>query len=147
MRQLLFRGQTCLNGEKVKLNGKKLPSNWAYGGVFQGEGSFSVIYGVSDPSLEEPFFKHTVYSSTVGQYIGIDDIHGKKIFEDDVVRRFNEFNEYIDTILVYWEEDMHCFAGIQVDGDHRFVNFMNPYFEIVGNCFDNPEYNPENWEV
>ena len=134
MRQLLFRGRSCLNG------------NWVYGGVFQDEGPFPVIYGVSDPSLEEPYYKHIVYSSTVGQYIGIDDIHGKPIFEGDVVRRFNEFNEYFDTILVYWEEDMHCFAGIQVDGDHRFVNFMNPYFEIVGNVFDNPEFNPNNWE-
>lgn len=32
MREILFRGQTRRYGEKVKLNGEKIKSNWVYGG-------------------------------------------------------------------------------------------------------------------
>lgn len=38
MREILFRGQTHLYGEKVDMNGGKLPSNWVYGGIFPQNG-------------------------------------------------------------------------------------------------------------
>ena len=34
MREILFRGQTRRYGEKVRLNGEKIKSNWVYGGIF-----------------------------------------------------------------------------------------------------------------
>lgn len=46
MREILFRGQTRRYGEKVRLNGEKIKSNWVYGGIFpqNGEGDFAMIY-------------------------------------------------------------------------------------------------------
>ena len=38
MREILFRGQTRLYGEKVNIAGEKLPSNWIYGGIFPQNG-------------------------------------------------------------------------------------------------------------
>ena len=34
MREILFRGQTRKYGEKVRMNGEKVKSNWVYGGIF-----------------------------------------------------------------------------------------------------------------
>lgn len=34
MREILFRGQTRRYGEKIKMNGEKVKSNWVYGGIF-----------------------------------------------------------------------------------------------------------------
>lgn len=48
MREILFRGQTRRLGELVRMNGEKVPSKWVYGGICQGKGAFSIIYGSMD---------------------------------------------------------------------------------------------------
>lgn len=51
-----------------------MPSNWVYGGIFKGDGAYSVIY------TYDPIDKYPVYSDTVGQYTGVDDKNGKLEF-------------------------------------------------------------------
>ena len=43
-RPMLFRGQTRRKGQKVWLDGSPVNSNWVYGGLMQGNGTFSVMY-------------------------------------------------------------------------------------------------------
>ena len=47
-RDIIFRGQTRRYGEKVRMDGTKLPGIWVYGGVLQGTSDFSIIYGCND---------------------------------------------------------------------------------------------------
>ena len=63
MREILFRGQTRRKGEKVRLDGAPVDSNWVYGGVSQ---NGRIIY-----QMEPEINKFPVYPDTVGQYTGL----------------------------------------------------------------------------
>ena len=134
MREILFRGQTRKKGEKVRLDGSPVDSNWVYGGVLQGEGDFSIIYQ-TEPKIE----KFSVYSDTLGQYTGLLDKNGTKIFEGDILKT-NKFSEPNKQYIVKFDLQFGAFIGednfniyfITFDGD-------SDQFEVIGNIYDNPE--------
>lgn len=138
MREILFRGQTRRNGEKVRmLTGEKLPSNWVYGGVLQGKGGHSIIYGgenVNDPG--EGLDKWIVYTDTLGQFTGLTDKNGKKIFEGDIVRciRTHCDGNAVVGHIVFGD----CCFCVKKGIDRPAMDLCGE-FEIIGNIYDNPE--------
>ncbi len=133
MREILFRGQTRRLGELVRMSGEKVPSKWVYGGICQGKGAFSIIYGWRDEEREAPIDKFVVYSDTIGQFTGLTDKNGKKIFEGDCV----EYKEEIGVIEYHDQEAMFivAFDTWLSDFDHLYGHDV----EIIGNIHDNPE--------
>lgn len=135
MREILFRGQTRRYGEKVRMNGEKVPSHWVYGGVLQGTGDFSIIYGYDNPELKGEIQKYTVYTDTLGQYTGQDAIGNVPIFEGDIVWD----DEEDERAVIYWDRDESKFV-IEYEG--WVADFSNTYgfeLDVVGNIHDNPE--------
>ena len=170
MREILFRGQTRRYGEKVRIgDGEKLPGRWVYGGVTQGVGCFSIIYGgenQEDPS--ENLAKWTVYTDTLGQYTGLTDKNGNRIFEGDVVKQ--TFVKTVPAIHdeIGWDdfddlygEDVGAVVIIpskgaciknpvihrEVNGEvtehgetaRMYKNVCTARCEVIGNIHDNPE--------
>ena len=137
MRQILFRGQTRKYGEKVKMqDGTKLPGRWVYGGVLQGVGDHSIIYGgedVNDPS--KGLDKWCVHTDTLGQFTGLTDKNGKKIFEGDILRFMACGIEYTGCVVfsngAFW---IRCRFYDKIGA---IVSEYKPV--IVGNIHDNPE--------
>ena len=72
---------------------------------------------------------------TVGQYIGLTDVNGKKIFEGDILRYDNGIFE-----VGYYEPHMafYFFGAFGRGGVNGFTKKSNRY-EVVGNKWDNPE--------
>jgi hypothetical protein len=132
MREILFRGQHRRYGEQVNMAGEKLPPVWVYGGVLQGEGDFSIIYGSKSPDgkFEE---KYSVYTETLGQYTGLDDVTGSKIFEGDVI---NAQWRSRSSAEVVFESGMFKAHGMSL-----ITWIADPFYrcKIIGNIYDNPE--------
>lgn len=136
MREILFRGQTRKKGEKVRLDGSPIDSNWVYGGIFPNNkgGDFAIIYQ-QEPTIE----KFTVYADTVGQYTGLTDKNGKNIFEGDIVKDEQSGYEYV----IKWFSEYACFALANKNGHmeydvDEFEMLVNDLI-VIGNIHDDSD--------
>ena len=145
MREILFRGQTRKYGEKVRMgDGQKLPGHWVYGGVLQGAGSNSIIYGgenVNDPG--ENFDKWCVHTDTLGQFTGKTDKNGKKVFENDIIVICYETDgeEFSETKKVRYNEKECCWYPMRWEECCEHCDHYTEVksIEVIGNIHDNPE--------
>lgn len=132
MREILFRGLHRRRGEKVKLDGTPVESMWVYGGYCQYNEERGIIYQ-TEPEVN----KFPVYADSVGQYTGLTDRNGTKIFEGDIVK-MNSGKKYIG-IVEYWED---CFRV--VNHKIKYFDFVSMaadgFGEVIGNVYDNSEF-------
>ncbi len=123
MTEYLFRGQTRRHGEKVYLDKRPVPSNWVYGGIFQGGGDFSIIYSY------KPVDKWPVYSDTVGQYTGKSDNEGQKVFVGDFVMYQWNYYEVVFSNCQFVLQGMGLAVPLSDVADEEI--------HVVGNRYDN----------
>ena len=135
MRDILFRGQTRRKGEYiVNMAGDKCESHWVYGGIFpqNKDGDFTIIYQ-QEPEIR----KFTVYADTVGQYTGLTDKNGVRIFEGDIVECVSDG----EWAVISWLKYFACF-GLSFDGwccGFDDYDFSPNDFKVIGNIHDNPD--------
>lgn len=113
MREILFRGKRIDNGE------------WVEGFyLYTDENTHPVIIDMKCRS-------HIIVPETVGQFTGLTDKNGKKIFEGDIVKYENKIYE-----IKYLEK----YARFAPSNEHSvFMVCAFNHLEVVGNIHDNPE--------
>lgn len=108
MHEILFRGKRTDNG------------TWEYGYLFCIWERTYLCWGTTNsvPNMKE------VIPETVGQYTGLTDKKGRKIFEGDIMRNNGNVVEF-------------CGGNFCVNGDSPLSYWTGT--EVIGNIYDNPE--------
>lgn len=120
-REILFRGKCAYyDGE------------WAYGVPLQHyDGSWQIISGKGGASILT-----TVIPETIGQFTGLTDKNGVKIFKGDIIKGKGknvfvvEYNQNIASFITKGFGTLSCPC--------MNIGTMN-YYGVVGNIHDNPE--------
>ena len=147
VRKIIFRGKRADNGE------------WVYGDLRQYSSGNTAIL---DYAIERMF---SVMPHTIGQYIGLTDKNGRKIFDGDIFKFNDEVWESSYTScgteydsyevknygVVGFDEDRSCFdfvqykfnensveADLHENYDIEFADFISE-LEVIGNIHDNKE--------
>lgn len=139
-REILFRGKRTDNGE------------WVYGYFVKYKPCAlkdEIVYGIV-PTYASELYLREVDPETVGQYTGLEDKNGQKIFEDDIVEGIAySFNRrgvivWIDEIAGFgvrylgrpdptaWEKSS-ILKQITYGRKDEFAA------AVIGNIYDNPE--------
>lgn len=127
MREILFRGKRKDNGE------------WVYGFLCK---TYSHIPPrTRDAIMHENLPPLPAYScaeiniATVGQYTGLIDKNGTRIFEGDILKC-----SYGTTCVVEWDKENARFLGFNI-GKKGYISYVGrePKSEVIGNIHDNPE--------
>lgn len=117
MREILFRG-------------KDVKEHWHTGLLAHVGNAWYISNGAGIPTAYE------VMPSTIGQYTGLKDVNGTKIFEGDIVKRF-----WFGKMCIYqinYDKGLASFIGLRGIGYTTF-DYDSFEFEIIGNVYDNPE--------
>lgn len=125
MREILFRGK------------RKDNSEWIEGSLFQWGND---AYILRDLAMN---VKYEVIPETVGQYIGMGDKNGIKIFEGDILN-YNPSFSVIETYVIEFDSASFCHREIDCKFPAAFTDCESGlgsgnYLEIIGNIHDNPE--------
>ena len=122
--EVLFRGKRVDNGEWVK---------GFY--LFTKENTHPVI-------IDMECYSHIVIPETAGQYTGLDDVNGRKIFEGDIIKAYHN-GEVLNVSYVYFDNgEYRCelISGCSTDyseslsGQHEECGL-----EVIGNIYDDSD--------
>ena len=124
MHEILFRGKR-----------KKGDKRWVEGNLLYGYFGF----GITNRYYAGSSFE--VVPETVGQYTGLTDKNGKKIFEGDIVSGHLDdlFPEDESRYEIAWIDYGWHLTDLDGTVDTAEQDWVNQYFEVIGNIYDNPE--------
>ena len=130
-REILFRGKSVEYGE------------WVYGGLVVDDGRAHIVRQITQHIKRDDYecYAINVEPETIGQFTGLIDKNGKKIFENDiladgaVVKWFDE---------LFWDGGGSTHPGFYCEkwascGELSWLERFDNDCEIIGNVSDNPE--------
>lgn len=142
MREILFRGKNVENDE------------WMFGLLddVDHDADFTAIIPRRNERSKFSGCCWEVDPSTVGQYTGLTDKNGKRIFEGDMIKPFDdeidkmvvEFHHGQFLLCLYGERGYMAEYGWEEEGNYGCFEAepLSSYgddIEVIGNIHDNPE--------
>ena len=153
MREILFRGFTPDENGKNKafVNGEWIKGQWVQGSYWKlnkttycfkedyerdpnNTEHYIVFDQMTDWGLPNRHLQADVIPETLGQYTGLTDKNGQRIFEGDICKhRSNYSGNFIISVVTYTDG---CFLAM-ADNNSGFN--LSDKLEVIGNIYDNPE--------
>ena len=137
MREILFRGKRTDNGK------------WEYGSLLSpdefNENPYIVYIDYLNEYGDIGEISAPVLPETVGQYTGLTDKNGKRIFEGDICKfkRFNDvhigkvvFNVTTASFIMWYQPIVGAYGE---KATQKMLLSVCDNIEVVGNIHDNPE--------
>lgn len=136
MREIEFRGKIIDNGK------------WVYGDLIENIDCFKIRE--KEKVIKQIAKSYVVDEETLGQYTGLKDKNGTKIFEGDIIE--HEISKTINNKPIYicycinYSEDERCLRAFKngPKGYSYEISFARycideKKLEVIGNIYDNPE--------
>ena len=143
MHEILFRGQRVDTGE------------WVFGILCQYHAGVSAKIAANDFGTYEQGMAYCVNPATVGQYTGLTDRNGVKIFEGDILRLSHDWGDGTTDVwlaivefgnpngLYSWGWQLRYLKGCSSFNKDILcwvdMEDTRAWCEVVGNVHDNPE--------
>lgn len=159
-RKILFRGfnEDPNGNEEIELDGKIIKGKWVEGFYWNnGVNNHFIKQLYSDDEYKKiTLLSYEVIPETVSQYTGLNDMNGKKIFENAVVY-YNDFaNPYRYEITGNIVFTQNCMFEIEYDDKyvknikstrplvcHEHPIFTSKKVKVIGTIFDKKEVSDE----
>ena len=102
---------------------------------------FIVSDGFCDWGLEPPITINSVDPETVGEYTGLKDKNGKRIFEGDILKSATFWLQMPINAVVGFKDGSFGFTWLRGEAYmfSPFPTVCNIEYEVIGNVHDNPE--------
>lgn len=127
MREILFRGKS-LDNRGAWVVGSLIHRTDFYGDPCD---DYFILYG---GEFDRDYYDaDRVDPETVGQFTGLFDKNGKKIFEGDIISGLG------NTYVCRWDEGNVEFTVFDGNESFGLAYAAYPCMEVVGNIHDNPE--------
>ena len=160
MREILFRGKDKNTGRWIQggfhIWEKRMLNPIGVDYLKDDEVAYTItVNSFADWNMPRTMQAVEVVPETVGQYTGLCDKNGKKIFEGDILRGdiypFKNVEDYNYYAEVIWFDNSPAFGiythksptsktrGISAGNTDYLTDFTQEAWEVIGNIHDNPE--------